>query len=315
MTATDQSQQGEFSSDTAPAQPKGMKRLRSAAKRTVSACMLPLMQRAARPYVGGETVADGLSVAERLAAERFPSTLGLWDTPEDTARQVADEYLLAIERLAASGLDSYLSIKPPALRFDRQLSAELAAAAQARGVRLHFDSHGPEVVDPSTAMLEAMLLKLSSDNLSTTLPGRWSRSLSDADWAVEHGLKVRVVKGQWPDPADPDRDMRAGFREVIDRLAGRARHVAVASHDVPLAAEAIARLRDAGTSCELELLFGMPMTRSLRWASENGVGARIYVPYGKGYLPHAISQLRRNPRFVWWIIKDSVAARFAASRR
>jgi len=315
MPVIDPPQQGQLSSDTAPAPPKGIKRLRAAARRTVSACLLPLMQRAGRAYVGGETVEDALSVAGRLATERFPSTLGLWDTPEETARRVADEYLVAIERLAASGLDSYVSLKPPALRFDCRLATELATAAHARDVPLHFDSHGPEVADPSNAMLETMLRQLSCDHLSTTLPGRWARSLSDADWAVERGLKVRVVKGQWPDPADPDRDMRAGFLEVIDRLAGRARHVRVASHDVPLAAEAVARLRGAATSCELELLFGLPMTRSLRWASENGVGVRIYVPYGKGYIPHAVSQLRRNPRFVWWIIKDFLAARSRASRR
>mgnify|MGYP006268091069 CR=1 FL=1 len=68
--------------------------------------------------------------------------------------------------------------------------------------------------------------------------------------------------------------------------------------------EAFMRLRRAGTPCELELLFGLPMRRSLAWAAEAGGRVRIYVPYGRGYLPHAVSQLRRNPRFAWWIVKD-----------
>jgi proline dehydrogenase len=156
-----------------------------------------------------------------------------------------------------------------------------------------------------------MLSQLSSGLLGTTLPGRWARSVSDAGWALDHGLQVRVVKGQWPDPADPDRDPRAGFLEVIDRLAGRACRVRVASHDVPLAAEAVRRLRNAGTPCELELLFGMPMTRSLRWADAAGVPVRIYVPYGEGYTPHAFDQLRRNPRLLWSIVRDLVPARRA----
>ncbi len=268
--------------------------------------MLPLMQRAARAYVGGETLEDALAVARRLADEALPSTLGLWNSADDGTRRVADEYLAAIERLAAAGLDSYLSIKPPALVFDSELAAELAAAAQARGIRLHCDSHGPEVADASCAMMEAMLPHLSASELGTTLPGRWSRSLLDADWAIERGFNVRVVKGQWPDPEDPQRDMRAGYLEVIDRLAGRARHVAVASHDVPMAAEAITRLRDAGTSCEIELLFGLPITQSLEWARENGVGVRMYVPYGREYNPPAIAQLPRNPRFLGWSNKDPV---------
>jgi proline dehydrogenase len=83
----------------------------------------------------------------------------------------------------------------------------------------------------------------------------------------------------------------------------------VASHDVPLAAEAVSRLRRAGTPCELELLYGMPLTRSLRWADTSGVPVRIYVPYGRGYLPYAVSQLRRNPRLLWGLLRDLVPAR------
>jgi proline dehydrogenase len=274
-----------------------------------SRCLLPLMQRAGRAYVGGATLDDGLSVARRLTHEQRPSTLGLWETPEYTERQVVDEYLAGIDALASGGVDAYLSIKPPALRFERQLAIELAAAGQARGVRLHLDSHGSEAADASCALLEAMLSAAPSRLLGTTLPGRWARSVSDAGWAVEHGLQVRVVKGQWADRAAPDRDPRAGFLEVIDRLAGRALHVLVATHDVPLAAEAVGRLRNAGTPCELELLFGMPMTRSVRWADANGVRVRIYVPYGRGYIPHAVEQLRRNPRLIWWTIRSLVTPR------
>lgn len=296
----------ELSANTAPAPSKGLRRLLGIARGKISVGILPLMQRAARAYVGGETLQDALCVAQRLADEGITSTLGLWPSIDSSARQVADEYDAAIEQLSTSGLDSYLSLKPPSLRFSRELAAELAATAHPFCIRLHCDSHGPEVADASCALIESMLLKHSAHDLSTTLPGRWSRSLSDADWAIERGLKVRVVKGEFPDPAGPQRDMRTGFLEVIDRLAGRARHVGVASHDVPLAAEAIRRLRAADTSCELELLYACPMTKSLRWARENDVRVRFYIPYGKGYIPYAIRHLRRNPRIVWWMMQDLV---------
>ena len=302
-------QQTEYATSTAPAQPKGLGGLKWRARGIASACVLPLMQRAARAYVGGESLDDALSVARRMAAEQVPTTLGYWNAEGAQPQEVMEGYLSAIEQVTAVDLDSYLSIKPPALAFDPQLAAQLATAAEAGGIRLHCDSHGVEVAEPSLAMMQTMLETISADRLSTTLPGRWSRSLTDADWVCERGLIARVVKGQWPDPLEPTRDMRSGFLEVIDRLAGRARHVAVASHDVRLAAEAISRLRAAGTSCELELLFGLPMTQSLDWATKNSVSLRIYVPYGKGYIPHAIDQLWRNPRFVLWILKDLVSLR------
>lgn len=306
--------QAELSSSTEPARPTGLRGLKSRARGMVSSLMLPLMQRAARSYVGGEQLSDALTVADRLAGEGISTTLGFWDVEHAPPRRVADQYLLGIEKLATSPLDSYLSIKPPALQFDAHLAGQVATAAQSAGIELLCDSHGPEIASPSRDLVETMLLHASPDNLGMVIPGRWLRSLEDADWAVERGIRVRVVKGQWPDPAAPDRDLRQGFLEVIDRLAGRARHVRVASHDVPTAAEAIRRLRAAGTSCELELLLSLPTVPSINWARQNDVNVRLYVPYGKGYIPYAINQLQRNPRIAWWIVKNLVTFKSAEGK-
>ena len=124
--------------------------------------------------------------------------------------------------------------------------------------------------------------------------------------ALTGGLAVRVVKGQWGDPNDPRRDMRAGFLEVVDRLAGGTAPVAVATHDVPLAAAVLQRLAAAGTSHSLELLFGLPRRAALELARARGVAVRVYVPYGAAYLPYALGRLRQNPRIAWWLLKDLV---------
>jgi proline dehydrogenase len=282
-------------------------RIKARVSAGASAVLMPVVRRAGRAYVGGDTVDEGLMVARRLADEGLPNTLGFWDTAEHTPRQVADVCVEAFRKLHDSGLDTYQSIKPPALRFDPALTEEIAAAAARWNVRVHCDSHGPEQADASHGMEKALADRLTGERVSTTLPGRWLRSLPDADWAVARGLRVRVVKGQWPDPAAPDRDLRAGFLEVVDRLAGRAREVGVASHDVPMVEQAVARLRKAGTPFELELLYGMPMEAALAWARENGVNVRVYVPFGQGFLPSAVGVLRRNPRLAWLVLKDFVS--------
>jgi proline dehydrogenase len=110
------------------------------------------------------------------------------------------------------------------------------------------------------------------------------------DRAIELGLTVRVVKGQWVDREVPERDPRAGFLEVIDGLAGKAKGVAVATHDPQLARESILRLQASSTPCELELLFGLPVRRVLPVAAELGVPVRYYVPYGSAWLPYALGR-------------------------
>src|SRR5262249_43508166 len=136
--------------------------------------------------------------------------------------------------------------------------------------RVHFDAMAPQTVDRTWEMIDELRAGGPHVKLGCTLPGRRTRRPPEARWAAGRGLFVRVVKGQWPDPQQPARDPRAGYLEVIDQLAGRAKWVAVATHDVELAAEAIRRLQAAGTPCDQELLFGLPMRRSIKQARELG---------------------------------------------
>jgi proline dehydrogenase len=277
--------------------------LTTGTRRVASGVLAPLLRRAAQAYVAGEHLSDALDTLERLKERGIAATLGYWDGPTDSPRGVADHYLNAV--LALSGQDAYLSIKPPALKFSTELANEVARSAAAAGVRLHCDSHGVEVADESNSFTET--IAQAGATISFTLPGRWRRSLDDAQWAIDRQLPVRVVKGQWSDPADPTRDMRAGYLEVIDRLAGKAARVEVATHDVPLALDAITRLTAAGTPVTWELLHGLPMRAALRLATERGIAVRIYVPYGAAYLPYALGKLRNQPRIAWWLLRDLLA--------
>ena len=173
------------------------------------------------------------------------------------------------------------------------------------GVR--FDSLAPEAADATFALLATV--RPGHDDLGVTIPGRWLRSASDADRAVALNVAVRVVKGQWRDPAAPSIDPGTGFLEVVDRIAGRAARVGVATHDAPLARTALGRLRAAGTPCELELLLGLPFGPALREALDSGVTVRVYVPYGRASLPYSVSRSASKPRALYRVIRDLFLAR------
>jgi hypothetical protein len=107
----------------------------------------------------------------------------------------------------------------------------------------------------------------------------------------------------------PHQFVDAGFLAVIDRLAGRACYVAVATHDPWLAGEALKRLRSAHTPCGLELLFALPTRKPIQQAQAAGVAARFYVPYGHALLPYRLSELSRVPRILGWILYDLLLGR------
>lgn len=281
-----------------------LRKARARIRSSIKACVSPVMRLASRKYIAGDTLADAARVQRDLANRGLDSTIGFWDTETHTAREVADQYLAALDALSTTAHQNYLSIKLPSLRYTPELLQEVLRHARQVGRRVHFDAMAPDSADRTRAAVDEWLTSESGPQLGYTLPGRWRRSIDDARWAAEKGLAVRVVKGEWADPADPNRDPRRGYLEVIQQLAGRARHVAVASHDVELAREALGRLKAAGTDCALELLYGLPMRDSLQLARELHVPVRVYVPFGEAYMPYALSQARRKPRILWWLVKD-----------
>ncbi len=253
--------------------------------------MNELVKRAARRYISGPEIADALRTGRMLHERGLSCTFGYWDSGSDAPTDVAQRALDAAHALASSGIDGYVSVKSTALAYD---ATPLRALDQSH---VHIDAMGFDSVDGTFGFAADL------PGAGLTLPGRWRRSDRDAQTVIEMGRPVRVVKGQFPGYAD-DRDPSAGFLSVIDVLAGRAPFVAVASHDVPLASEALRRLRQAGTPCELQLLYGLPVDRVLRETGERT--ARVYVPFGTAYVPYALRRLRENPKALFWFALDLV---------
>jgi proline dehydrogenase len=274
--------------------------------RRISSTLRPffhgLAQRAARAYVVGPDLADAMRVCRSLDAKGSAATICAWNGEDDQAADNAARCLNEIKAIALEKLNCYVSLKAHDLRFSQDLIAQVADQARDFGVGIHFDSMGPEAADRTFSLIDD--LRRQNGNVGCTIPSRWMRSLDDAARAAQEGWRVRVVKGQWPDPREPGMDARANFLRIVDRLAGQAREVAVATHDPVLAREALRRLRAKGTASELELLFGLPLRRTVPVAKETGVPLRIYVPYGHAWLPYAIGQVRKNPRISLWIIRD-----------
>lgn len=277
-------------------------------KRLAYAAVEPLARRASRAYVPGPQLQD----AVRWARERAPGaarfTFGYFNGEHEPPAGVELASSLAIAALATLGptpqASGYCSIKPPALGYDGPALQRLAALAARHGQWLHFDSHAPETAEPTLEALEMLVTRYP--RLGLTIPGRWARSPHDAAWAARHGLRVRVVKGQWPCPQQPATDARQGFLAVIDRLAGQVAEVAVATHDAELARQAAQRLSARGTACELELLCGLPRHAAMAVARAERLPVRLYVPFGQAWLPYALQQVLRQPRLWPRLLRDSL---------
>jgi len=256
--------------------------------------------------ISPKNLSEGLHVCRTLQIRGTPSTLGKFSKPGDDPAEIISEYQQACNALkSCSAADQfYLSIKPGVLNFSRENALDIANSALQNGHGFHFDSREHAQAEPTISLLQHIMEQnISAPETSCTwkfsiaMPTRWKRSITDAQWAINNGARVRLVKGEFKAPSLSDEmDPAKGFLELVDRLAGNVPEIALASHDYALVREALARCKKKAASVQLELLFGLPVGRLIALAKEMGVPVRFYVPYGDALLIYGIRYFLRNPR-------------------
>lgn len=257
----------------------------------------------ARRYVAGETLEQALTCAATIGA---PYTLSYWDRPGEETRILAARWLELIETMAGRGEGGYVSLRLPPLGEEK--ARELARGALALGLPVHFDSHAESDADRTLALAHELAVASPPGFVGTSVPGSWSRSNRDLDRAQKAGLRVRIVKGQWPGDRDPGR----GFLDLAARAARSGAPFALATHNPRLLAAALER--GDRVDFELELLYGLPARHVHALAARAKLPMRVYIGYGYGWLPYGVETLRRSPRSAMWVARDLAASLLPRAR-
>lgn len=234
-------------------------------------------------------------ICERLAARGMHVTAGYFHRRHDDPATIAAQHIAIAKRLPPG---STIAVKLPPLDFDVALATGIATAAKARDCHIILDSLGPQHA--------AQSLELAAElpGAGLALPARWRRSRADAEHFAAEPRRIRIVKGEWPDPEDDPDDKAAAYLDLVRTLAGRRAPVGIATHDPALAAAALNILTASGTPCELEQIRGLPQRRTLAVTAALGVPVRIYLPFGPGWLPYAVDQALARPYLPLWFARD-----------
>ncbi|MGQ0559846.1 MAG: proline dehydrogenase family protein [Sphingosinicella sp.] len=243
-----------------------------------------------------------LRISRRLHRRGLAASIGYFQADAAGPGAIAAANLALVARLNGQGGNVQLSVKAPPLAFDPARLGQIAAAADAAGAALMFDSHALNDAGPTHAACQRLLSQYPRTGL--VLPARWRRSLADAARFRDTPARIRIVKGEWADPEGDEDEVESNFLRLVAALAGRTALVAVATHDPALAERALALLLAAGTPCELEQLRGLPRRRTMAIARRLGVPVRVYVPFGPGWWPYALDRALSRPHLPIWWLKD-----------
>lgn len=256
----------------------------------------------AKNHIAGPTSEDALQICKYLASKNYSITLSAWTAEKDNFNTTAKKYIQAAELIINNNIDALLAIKPPAIGFNIDLFKQIVSTAVIKNIRIHFDALSPELSGATLKFLnEAIKIY---PRLSYTIPARWDRSFSDAQEIINMNLPaVRIVKGQWLDPANPSIKIKDNFLRIVEKLAGNIHCISIATHDIKLAKQSFDIIKTSGSECELEQFFSLP-DNSKKLVYNNFPRIRIYVAYGTPYMPYNIKFIIERPAIFKWVMRD-----------
>jgi proline dehydrogenase len=276
-----------------------------------------LARRLAARFVAGDTFADGLEAGRRINREGIAVTfdrLGESVTSLAEAEASRDEYLRVLDEISDHHLDANVSIK--LTQFGMDISEQACRANVEQLVRRARDRNGFVRVDMESSEYTERTLRLVNDlhaqyeTVGTVIQAYLRRSEKDIETLCRQGIRVRLCKGAYLEPAE------AAFQEKseVDRnfvhltriLLAAGTYPAIATHDEKIIQDAkgFASARNLSRdSFEFQMLYGIRRDLQRRLVAE-GYRLRLYVPFGKAWYPYFMRRLAERPANVLFLARN-----------
>lgn len=268
----------------------------------------------ARRFVAGDNIGDAVAAVRALNAQGMSATLDFLGedvTEREAALRTRDTYLQMLDAIAASGVDSNVSVKLTAMGvlFDEALTLESLLAIMQRAAAnpdpfVRIDMEGSAVTDATLKVFRAAFAQRA--NVGPVLQAYLKRTPSDVEEMIALQARVRLCKGAYNEPPEiaykEMTQIRPHYLELARRLLVAGNYPGIATHDRRLIAavkefvggEGIARDR-----FEFQMLYGCRPSVQRQIVAE-GYRLRVYVPFGThwaGYFYRRVLERRENALF------------------
>lgn len=271
-------------------------------------------------FVAGMEIEDALRVAEAVNRQGMAVTLdalGESVTNEMEAHQAADVYHRLLDAIAARKLNSNVSVK--LTQMGLTLSPALAESI-ARALADHARSIGSFVrIDMEDSSLTAKTLEIVrrvhaqaglGGSIGIVIQAYLYRSQSDIEQLLAEGIRVRLCKGAYKEPASvafPNKaDVDANYIRLSCKLLDSPIYHGLATHDPKMIDTAKAYAAQHGIEpgrFEFQMLFGV--RRDLqRQLIHEGYNVRVYIPFGREWYPYFMRRLAERPANVIFLARN-----------
>jgi proline dehydrogenase len=270
-------------------------------------------------FVAGTEVEDALGVAQTLNRTGLGvsiDNLGENVTTSDEALHSAGLYRQMLSQISARGLKANVSVKlthmgldvDPKLAYDNvsALVAQAASMRPANFVRVDMEA---SVYTQRTLDLVHELHRIPENRgvVGAVLQSYMRRSEEDVARLLQEGIRIRLCKGAYKEPADiayqAKSEVDANYVKLMKILMKSGIYHGLATHDERIIREAkafAAKENIARDAFEFQMLYGIRRDLQQSLVRE-GWRMRVYVPFGAEWYPYLMRRLAERPANAWFI--------------
>jgi len=276
-----------------------------------------LARRFSARFIAGSNLDQAMAVCRELNSEGITVTLDVLGESISSAGEAAaarDAYLRTLSAIHEKGIQGNVSLK--LTQFGLDLSAEVCHAnvtqlvekAAALNGFVRIDMESSEYTDRTLGMVCDLHGKYRA--VGTVIQAYLYRSKGDIEMLNERGIRVRLCKGAYLEPAGvafPKKEqVDANYIELMQLLLDKGVYPAIATHDEKMIAATKAHAEShqiARDAFEFQMLYGIRRDLQRQLARE-GFRVRVYVPYGEAWYPYYMRRLAERPANVLFMLRN-----------
>jgi proline dehydrogenase len=277
-------------------------------------------------FVAGTEIADAVRATQavnRAGMSVSIDNLGENVTNPDEARHSAQLYQQILDAIAANQLNANISLKLThmGLDVDETLAREIVSDLVARAASMQppgfvrVDMEGSPYTQRTLDFVhELHRMPGNGNSVGTVIQSYLKRSESDIEKLLAEGIRIRLCKGAYKEPAsiafEDKADVDANYVKLMKILMKSGVYHGVATHDENIIrqAQAFARKENiAPESFEFQMLYGI--RRDLQQSLvRDGWRMRVYIPFGTEWYPYFMRRLGERPANVFFIARNLLRA-------
>jgi proline dehydrogenase len=283
-------------------------------------------QQVSNRFVAGTKIADAVRATEAVNHAGMSvsiDNLGENVTNPDEARHSANLYHEILDAISANDLNANISLKLThmGLDVDEMLAREIVSGLVAKAAAMkpvgfvRVDMEGSPYTQRTLDFVhELHRMPGNGNSVGTVIQSYLRRSESDVEKLLAEGIRIRLCKGAYKEPAsiafESKDEVDASYVRLMKTLMKSGIYHGLATHDENIirAAQAFATSEKiARDSFEFQMLYGI--RRDLQQSLvRDGWRMRVYIPFGTEWYPYFMRRLGERPANVLFILKNMLRA-------